>query len=393
MTSKMKKVSLVVSNLSSGMTIRAYVLALALKRLGYDVEIAGFLYNERLFAEPPLGVKLFSLRGEIYPRFFVAAHRLLQHLDGDIIYALKARPTSFGLSLLKRRFVSRPLILDMDDWSLSWYGGDDWRYEVNLRELYRDIFKRREEGLRFPDAPLYLFWMEKLVGRADALTVDTDFLKSRFGGIYLPNGSDTTLFDPSRFNPVANRARLGLGDYRVIMFGGIPRPHKGLEDVLTALEMLAQPDLRLVIVGSNPYDNYEKRLVERWGRWIIQLPGCPYTQMPEVLSAAHIIAVCQRDTPGARAQFPLKLADGMSMAKPVLSTKVGDIPAILGGTGYIVEPERPDKIASMIRYIFENYPEAEENGRRARQRCIQFYSIEAISNILSAVIQGLEQKF
>ena len=39
----------------------------------------------------------------------------------------------------------------------------------------------------------------------------------------------------------------------------------------------------------------------------------------------------------ARAQFPLKLTDGMAMAKPVLSTRVGDILEILSDTGYIVD--------------------------------------------------------
>ncbi|CCI07723.1 hypothetical protein MICAD_2720014 [Microcystis aeruginosa PCC 7941] len=33
--------------------------------------------------------------------------------------------------------------------------------------------------------------MENLINRADAVTVNNQFLQKRYGGIYLPNGKDT----------------------------------------------------------------------------------------------------------------------------------------------------------------------------------------------------------
>ena len=111
--------------------------------------------------------------------------------------------------------------------------------------------------------------------------------------------------------------------------------------------------------------------------------------MPHVLAAAHIIVVPQRDTLTARAQFPLKLSDGMAMAKPVLSTIVGDIPEILGETGYLVKPSCPEQIAEQIQLIFENLELANERGQRARDRCVEKYSIEAMASSLESVISQL----
>jgi glycosyltransferase involved in cell wall biosynthesis len=162
-----------------------------------------------------------------------------------------------------------------------------------------------------------------------------------------------------------------------------------VEDVLIALEQLNQPDLRLVIVGGSPYDNYDEHLMEKWGRWMIKLPRCPIEVMPHVLAAAHIIVVPQRDTLTARAQFPLKLSDGMAMAKPVLSTIVGDIPEILGETGYLVQPSSPEQIAEQIQLIFENLELANERGQRARARCVEKYSIESMASSLESVISQL----
>jgi len=384
----MAKVSLVVSDLSGGGAVRAFLLAQVLKKLNYQVEVVGFQFGQELYAAPPDGIAVQSVPGGNYPQVLKAASQLLKKIDGDIIYAVKPKPTSFGLSLLKKLQTHRPLLLDMDDWELSWHGGDDWNYRPSLKQLYRDLFKQNGQ-LRHPDHALYVKWTEQIVDRADAVTIDTQFLKNRFGGVYLPNGKDTDLFNPHSYNPETVRKQYGLSEYKTLMFPGAPRPHKGVEDVLVALDQLNDPSLRLVIIGGSPYDNYDDTLIDRWGRWIIKLPKQPVEKMPEIVSAAHIVVVPQRDTLTAQAQFPLKLTDGMAMAKPILSTNVGDIPDILNHTGYLVAPNSPNQLADKIKWIFNNFEEASDRGLQARKRCVELYSVDAMAAILSSVISSL----
>ncbi|MHC5614131.1 MAG: glycosyltransferase family 4 protein [Nostoc sp.] len=382
------KVSLVVSDLSGGGSVRAFLLAQVLKKIDYEVEIVGFLFGQELYAIPPREIPVVAIDGKNYPEFFTSAKKLWQKLDGDIIYAVKPKPTSFGVSLLHKLASGRPLLLDMDDWELSWHGGFEWKYRPSLKQFARDIFKKNG-ALRFPDHPLYLQWMESLVSRANGITIDTQFLQDRFGGVYLPNGKDTAMFDPEKYNPEVSRERYGLTNYRVLMFPGAPRPHKGVEDVLIALDQLNQQDLKLVIVGGSPYDDYDQQLIQKWGRWIIKLPKCPVEVMPDVVAAAHVVVVPQRDSVIASAQFPLKLTDGMAMAKPVLSTRVGDIPKILAETGYLVDPSCPQQIAAQIQLIFADVEQAKERGRKARERCLEKYSLETMASTLSELISGL----
>ncbi len=384
----MTKVSLVVSDLSGGGAVRAFLLAQVLKKLKYRVEVVGFQFGRELYAAPPDGIVVRSLPGSNYPQVLKPALQLLKKIDGDIIYAVKPKPTSFGLSLLKNLQTRRPVMLDMDDWELSWHGGDEWNYRPSFKQLYRDLLKENGQ-LRHPDHALYVKWTEGLVARADAVTIDTQFLKNRFGGVYLPNGKDTDLFSPHLYNPDTTRKQYGLSDYKILMFPGAPRPHKGVEDVLAALDQLNDPTLRLVIIGGSPYDNYDDTLIEHWGRWIIKLPKQPVEKMPEIVSAAHVVVVPQRDTLTAQAQFPLKLTDGMAMAKPILSTCVGDIPDILNHTGYLVSPNSPDQLAAKIQWIFENFEEARDRGLQARKRCVECYSVDAMATILSNVIATL----
>jgi glycosyltransferase involved in cell wall biosynthesis len=79
----------------------------------------------------------------------------------------------------------------------------------------------------------------------------------------------------------------------------------------------------------------------------------------------------------------------MAMAKPILSTRVGDIPEILGGTGYLVDPGSPEQLAKEIQLIFQNLDVANAQGSKARERCIKHYSTDTMATILSDVIAGL----
>lgn len=389
------KISLVVSDLSKagagrwgGAAVRPFLLSQALQQLGYPVEVVGFLFGEAADITSESGVAVRTIPGGDYPQFFGSVQQLLPKIDGDIIYAYKPKPTSLGVALLKKLQTRRPVIADIDDWELSWHGGDSYQYRPSLKQLGRDILKPKG-ALRSPDHPLYLKWLEGFVAKADRVTTHTRFLQKRFGGDYIPNGKDTNLFNPDAFDPQASRERYGLSDYRILMFPGAPRPYKGLEDVLVALEQLNEPNLRLAIVGGSPYDDYDSQLIERWGRWIIKLPSYPYQQMPEVVAAAHIIVVPQRNEPAALAQFPLKLTDGMAMAKPVLATRVGDIPEILGDTGYLVDPSAPEQLVAQIQGILQNWEEAHERGKKARERCVKHYSIQAMAEGIADVLATL----
>jgi len=379
------KISVVAPDLSGGGVTRVYILSQALRKLGCTVEVVGFRYGNAIYPPPPAGLPVYSIPGNSLPLLFKDTRNLLQHIKGDLVYAVKPRLTSFGVALLQKVISSRNVLLDIDDWELSWMGGDDNTYQPTVKQLARDIF-HSNGALRSPEHRFYIEQMEKLVSKADAITVNNRFLQKRYGGTYLPSGKDTDLFNPSYYNPSVCRSKYGLSNYKVLMFPGTVRPHKGVEDVLRALDLLEKPELRLVIVGGRKPDDYEEYLMKKWNKWLIKLPQLPSEKMPEIIAAAHIIVVPQRDTPISQAQVPIKLTDGMAMAKPILSTSVGDIPTTIGDTGYLVAPGDSPAMAYQITEILANPEEAHRRGALARDRCIQHYSIEAMAQALKGVV-------
>lgn len=373
------RVSILAPHLARGGMTRAYFLARVVQAVGHDVEVVGHLGSgETIYPVPPASIRVLPVR---------RATALLGRrgaLSGDVVYAVKPLATSFGIALANRLLTGRPVLLDIDDWEVA-ASRRPATARASLRRvasLPRVLTKRNHR--------LHVAVMERLIGRADGVTVNTTFLQRSYGGTYLPSGKDTALFDPARFDPARSRDRLGLAPYRVLMFAGTARPHKGLQDVLVAIDGLGEPDVRLVLVGGREEgDEFVARLMQTWGQWIVRLPRAPLEQMPEVIAAAHVVVVPQRDTPVARAQFPLKLTDAMAMAKPILTTRVGDIPAVVGDGAYFVDAAAPEQIAERLRWIFRHPAEAAERGRAARARCVAKLSLEPLGAIVSQVLANV----
>ena len=231
--------------------------------------------------------------------------------------------------------------------------------------------------------------MEKLIGFADSIIVSNKFLQNRFTGCLIPHCRDTTILDPDLFNDQEIKQSLGLEGNRVIMFLGTPRPHKGIDDLIQAVESLDYPDVRLVFIGAEP--SFQSRQGNSFlnKKKVVVLPKIPFDELPKHLSAADILVVPQRDTTDTQGQIPAKLFDAMAMAIPVITTHVSDIPEVLGGNGYLVQPGKPEELTRTLKYVLDHPEEAKEKGLRARQRCVDLYDIKVMETKLQSLIEKL----
>ncbi len=368
------KVSVLAFDLSDNATGRADLLARLLAPR-YEVEVVGPRFGDDVWRPARGGVVRYRARpGARWPRIGAALPALARLADGDVLLASKPRPTSFGVALLARRQRRRPLILDIDDWELGFF--------------YRSGFWGRVGRLLNVSNPNGLPWTwlaERLVSRADALTVASRFLAERFGGVLVPHVRDTDAWAPERFDRAAARARLGVGDAPVVMFLGTPRGHKGIEDLVEATAGL--DGARLVVVGARA----DSAAARRWaGREHVRVVGeIPFDDVPRYLVAADVVAVPQRATSDTIGQVPAKLFDAMALARPIVSTAVSMIPEILEGCGVLVPPANPTALRAALGRLLGDPDGAAELGRRARQRCAERYSFTAARAVLYPLIDHL----
>lgn len=368
------KVSVLAFDLSDNATGRADLLARLLAPR-FAVEVVGPRFGAEIWA-PARGsaIAYRTLPGVRYPRFAARASELARLADGDVLLASKPRPASYGVALLARRQRPRPLLLDIDDWELGFFYRSGFWGRVG-----------RALNLGNPNGLSWTWAMERLVGRADAVTVASRFLERRFGGTLIPHVRDTDAWDPARFDGAAARARLGVGDAKVVMFLGTPRGHKGVDDLVEAMAGVASA--RLVIVGAEPEHARARRWAERPG--VIVRGPVPFDEVPRYLAAADVVAVPQRATSDTLGQVPAKLFDAMAMARPIVSTSVSMIPEILDGCGLLVPPGEPRALRAVIETVLADPDRARELGRRARARCIERYSFASARAVLLPLIERL----
>ena len=367
------KVSVLAFDLSDNSTGRADLLARLLAPR-YSVEVVGPRFGAEVWRPARGGaIPYRSLPGARYPRFVSLAPDLARLADGDVLVASKPRPTSFGVALLARRQRRRPLLLDIDDWELGFfYRSGRWG------RLGRAL------NLANPNGLPWTWLMERCVGRADAITVASRFLERRFGGTLIPHVRDTEAWDPARFDAAGMRVALGIGDAKVVMFLGTPRGHKGVDDLVAAMEGLGA---RLVIVGADTGTEAARRWAARPG--VTVRGAIPFDEVPRYLAAADVVAIPQRATSDTVGQVPAKLFDAMAMARPIVATSVSMIPEILDGCGLLVPPGDGRALRAMLETLLASPDRARELGRRARARCIERYSFASARTVLFPLIDGL----
>lgn len=387
------KITLLCPDASGNCLGRAALLA-KLLRPRHTVEIVAAMLGpglwEPLAEDDSLQCTSVALRGAFPVKGFL---RLLANIRGDILYACKPLMTSFGLGLLKRLGSGRPLIIDIDDWDCAFiheqYKGKDF--------LTRIRFFLRSHATPYAHNALLNAWvMEKLVGCADAVTVSNRFLQDKFGGELIWHARDTEELRPERFDRGEARERCGFPkDRKVILFLGTPRPWKGLDDLIYAVYRLHQASLLLVVVGL--HDDAYCRTIKSMGHDLLGsrflgLGMQPFPRIPEFLASADVVVIPQKKSPATLGQIPAKIFDAMAMGVPIIATAVSDIPEILEGCGWVVEPGNPRSIADALDAIFSQPQEALRRGMEARRRCIERYSLKALEEKLENLLHEVQKK-
>jgi glycosyltransferase involved in cell wall biosynthesis len=314
-----------------------------------------------------------------------AAPRLAALATGDVVYACKPLLSTLLPAVLAARRGRRPLLLDVED---------DERAPRPLDAPARGVagLLRRVEArytLRAGAAqPLTRF--------ARAVTVSTRGLQRRYGGTLLRHGPGAAQFDPARpdlADREALRRRFGLpGGRRVAVFAGWPRPHKGWETLLQALLLPQAHAWDLALAGPDVPE--ARAAAERLGPRFHALGMLDNEQMPALMAVADAAPVPQRDEPYARNQLPAKALEAMAMAVPVVGTRVGDLPEILGEgeRGWLVPPDDPPALAAALAEIAADPAEAARRGAAARRWFVAEASVDAIRARLLPIVAGVLER-
>lgn len=382
------KISVLISDLADNPIVRAYPILKVLEKR-YEIDVTGACFGTHMFRPYEDEFSFEVIEGCKYPQFIRKFREIYNNVSGDVLFAFKPKPTSYLIGLICSLLKGIPIVLDIEDWELAPY----WMQRARLSTWI--FFKRYMlHGWKIPNDFKYVYLTEKFVPLSDAIIVSSNFLREKYGGTKLYHGADTATFNPNGLKKGPLREKWGVDRRRkVVLFAGTPRPHKGLDDLIRALNIAdANGEVHLLIVGGSIDGSVDRDLYEWNKKRIVYLGYQPHALMPEILALSDLVVLPQKDNPISRAQIPAKVFEAMAMAKPIVATAVSDLPEILDGCGVIIEPGDIEALARKIRYILSNPGVCRTMGEKARKKCIESYSLEAMGKVLIPIFQAFEKR-
>jgi glycosyltransferase involved in cell wall biosynthesis len=376
----MNKISIISPDFSHNCLGRALVLAELVKE-EYRVKIIGPALKQIVWGPAlpaPAKVEYKYIPSGKAGFYFKTARQLAQSADGDIVIISKAVLPSLYMTALIPGLRKKTVIADIDDWELG-FELDRFKNSsiVSRLKALVNIFK--------------LVFCEMAARRIRCRIVSNTFLQRKFGGDIIPHVRDTGRFDPALYDAKRAKERYGIPiDKSIIMFMGTPRMHKGLSELTEAFKKAEAGNAVLVLAGFDLADRQQKQLHDelkgKLEEKCLILPQQPFEKIPELLSAADIIVIPQQNTLSSVGQIPAKLFDAMAMAKPVIASRINDIPEILKDCGWTYMPGNSNDLAEKLKYALGHPDEARLLGENARRQCVAKYSCRAMAPKMKEVL-------
>ena len=174
-----------------------------------------------------------------------------------------------------------------------------------------------------------------------------------------------------------------------IIIGSVGRVYdqvKRFSDILEAIKLLDNPNIKLLLVGEGPDLESLKRKAEGLGLEKQLIPvgyqenTAPYYRMMDVFCIAS-----------AHEGFGLVAAEAMMHQLPVVATKVGGLQNVVvdGETGFLVPPYSPQALAEKIQHLIDHPELRNQFGQAGYDRAKKHYSAERYVKEVEELYLGL----
>ena len=121
------------------------------------------------------------------------------------------------------------------------------------------------------------------------------------------------------------------------------------------------------------------------------LNGLSHKDAVRIMAGARCLVLARPDSLQARAGFPTKLGEYLALGRPVVVTKVGEIPRYLedGVSAYLVEPGDVAGLAKKINEVFADPVLAEQIGISGREVALKNFDYKVHAEELRDWIRSI----
>jgi glycosyltransferase involved in cell wall biosynthesis len=197
----------------------------------------------------------------------------------------------------------------------------------------------------------------------------------------IPSGVDTETFRP----PTAPRV-----PGRILSVASSDSPIKGARVLLEAVAKLAtERDIELVVVGRPKEDGPVARLIDELciADRIRFVTGVSNEGLAALFASAEVAVI-----PSLYEGFSIPAVEAMACATPVVASRAGALPEVLGDSAVFVRPGDAEELAHAIAGVLDDPAARDRLGRAGRQRVTEHFSwahvAAATAELYTRAIEG-----
>ena len=190
-----------------------------------------------------------------------------------------------------------------------------------------------------------------------------------------------------------------------ILFVGRLEEEKGVKELLKVYQQITknkkqiadkkgQAFITLKIVGSGSLEGWIKKWIKRneLKRQVV-VEKLDYQEMPAVYQDADIFVLPSKKTKTWQEQFGMVLVEAMASSLPIVATRSGAIPEVMGKCGMLVEEKDVIGLYKALRVLIKDESLRVKLGKMGRRRAEKYFDSQKVARKIEKVYDNLSRCF
>jgi glycosyltransferase involved in cell wall biosynthesis len=289
--------------------------------------------------------------------FSLRARRELEKRRGDFDVVQDNQTLGYGVLGIKKFFpvvgtIHHPISVDR---RIELKAAKGWK-KLSMRRWYGFV---RMQSIVAPRLSPIL-----TVSESSLADIHRDFGVPEANMRLIPLGVDTRFFHP--------RPELPKRPGSIVAVASADSPMKGVATLLRATAKLAtERDVHLTVVSKpTPGGPTEKLVAElSLNEHVTFVHGISDEALAELIATSEVSVV-----PSLYEGFSLPAVEHMASGTPLVASRTGALPEVVGDAAIQVEPGDPEELAAVLRRLLDSPEEREAVGRKGYDRVMERYA-------------------
>lgn len=294
--------------------------------------------------------------------FSLRAYRELRKRVGDFDVVQDNQTLGYGILGIQRFFpvvgtIHHPISVDR---RIELAAAEGWK-RLSLRRWYGFVRMQRFVAPRLN--PILT------VSESSLADIHRDFTVPQAHMRLVPLGVDTRFFHP--------RPHLGKRPGSIVAVASADSPMKGVATLLRAVAKVAtEREVRLTVVSRPTPGGPTEKLVDELGLadTVNFVHGISDEELGELIATSEISVV-----PSLYEGFSLPAVEHMACGTPLVASRTGALPEVVGDAAIQVTPGDPEELAAVLRRLLDSPAEREAVGRKGYERVLERYTWNVVA--------------